>query len=123
MSKNRIHSVLTALPPLMLIIGLYVYYRAEQKQLAGPPILEESVSYAGQYKGTSAVKSFGEEQLFFWVDTEERARGARMTGRQKFDFENLQAPLVIGEPLEVDVAPRVAGSTTYWLVEIRRSGQ
>lgn len=104
----------------MLMIGLYVYYRAEQKQLAGPPILTESISYSGNYKGSSALSSLGKEQLFFWVETDTRARGARMTGRQKHEFDTLEEPLVVGELLTVNAAPRVTGSTTYWVVSVSR---
>lgn len=107
----------------MLMIGLFIYYRAEQKQLAGPPIVEESISYSGQYKGTSAVKSFGDEQLFFWVETATRVKGARITGRQKHEFEHMGEPFVAGEQLAVDAAPRVSGSTTYWVISVNRSGQ
>ncbi len=123
MAKNRIHSVLTSLPPLMLIIGLFFYYPAEQVQLSGPPVMTEQVTIEGLYMGTSTVKSLGEDQLFFWLDTPERARGVRLEAAQMHFLGNLDEPLQVGEPLVLQAAPHVSGSRTYWLLSIARDAR
>jgi len=37
--KNPIHSILTALPILMLVAGLYIYYKGESQQRVGRALL------------------------------------------------------------------------------------
>jgi len=115
--------VLTALPPLMLMAGLWVYYRTEQAQLAGPPLLQEQVSFNGTFKGLSSLRSLGEQQLFFWLETTQRSRGLRIDAQQKQHLENLPEPLTEGEALAIKAAPRVAGSKTYWLLEVMRDDE
>jgi len=115
--------VLTALPPLMLMIGLWVYYRAEQQQHAGAPILAEQIQLQGQYKGMSSLGSLGEQQLFLWLDTAERSRGLRINADQKQTIEQLSLPLEPGDQLSVQVAPRVVDSRIYWLLSISRNGE
>jgi len=49
--KNPIHSILTALPILMLVAGIYFYYRGESQQNEGAPIFEQSELISGIYTG------------------------------------------------------------------------
>lgn len=123
MAKNRIHSVLTALPALMLMIGLYYYYQSERAQLNGPLIIEEAVTLAGEYNGMSELRSGGEGQHFLWLDTSARRRGVRVTGEQSWRLKQLENPLNAGDVLSVTIAPTVSGSKTLWVVEVVRNGQ
>ena len=53
--KNAIHSVLTALPVIMLVAGLYFYYQGESAQSEGTPIIAESRQISGIFTGFSCL--------------------------------------------------------------------
>ncbi|MEE9319263.1 MAG: hypothetical protein V3U76_02345 [Granulosicoccus sp.] len=116
--KNAIHSILTALPILMLLAGLYFYYRNESAQADNAPIRAESVTLTGSFSGMSKVKSGGAGQYFLWIDTDSRSRGARLRSSQ---FEALQS-LQQGDAIKVYMAPSVARSTTFWLWRLEHGG-
>jgi len=116
--KNAIHSILTALPILMLVAGLYFYYRNESAQAESAPIRAESVTLTGSFNGMSKVESGGAGQRFLWIDTDSRMRGARLKPSQ---FEALRS-LQQGDAITVDIAPSVAGSTTFWLWRLEYGG-
>ncbi len=123
MAKSRIHSVLTALPVLMLVAGLYVYHRAEKAQVEGELVLEEQVILTGSYQGMSEVKSLSESRYFFWLNIDNKPRGARIETSQWIALKGLSPALKKGELLQMSAAPRVAGSTTVWVFAIERSGE
>ena len=107
----------------MLVTGLYFYYRAEQAQIKGDLVLGEQVALQGQYKGMSEVKSLSESRYFFWLDHGETSRGARIDAAQWAALKGLNPALQQGEQLQVVAAPRVAGSTTVWVIAIERGGE
>lgn len=117
--KNRIHSVLVALPVLMLVIGLAVYFRGESKQNNGEPVVAEMISRQGLFKSLSEVSGIGTAKHYIWYTDGERARGARVTARQKAQL----AVLNEGDALTLELAPRVAGSTTMWAYRIHHEGK
>lgn len=116
--KNRIHSVLIALPVLMLIIGLAVYFRAESKQNNGEPVLSELVSREGSFKSVSKVSGIGTPKHYLWYTNGETSRGVRITNEQSIELSELSE----GDFLKLDVAPRVAGSNTLWAYKIEHDG-
>lgn len=117
--RNPIHSILTALPVIMLVVGLYFYYKAENAQSAGAPIRAESVFLEGRFNGFSVVKSGISDQHFLWLDTGERVRGIRL----EEDLVYQLSILAKGDPLQLDIAPTVSGSRTQWLWRLVRDGQ
>jgi hypothetical protein len=109
-NRNPIHSILTALPVIMLVVGLYVYYQGESEQSHGAPIRAESVDATGIFTGLSVVNSGGEGRHYLWFEQEGKARGVRVQPAQARLLETLNR----GEPIRLRIAPTVAGSTTFW---------
>lgn len=116
--KNRIHSVLVALPVLMLIIGLVVYFRGESAQINGEPILSELVAREGQFKSVSEVTGIGKSRYYLWYTDGDRARGIRISEQQR----HLLSELTLGDELAVEAAPTVDGSNTFWAYRISHLG-
>lgn len=117
--KNKIHSVLVALPVIMLIIGLTIYFRGESAQNNGVPVVEEMVSREGVFKSISEVSGIGTPKYYLWYTDSERSRGVRITWKQS---ETL-AGIAKGDALKLDLAPRVVGSPTLWAYRIVHDGQ
>lgn len=116
--KNKIHSILTALPVLMLVSGLYFYYRGESAQSAGSPILAESVETHGAYTGTSVVKSGAEGRHYLWFDDGTRVRGVRIRPAQRASLGALEP----GDEIALRLAPTVSGSRTLWAWRVEHAG-
>lgn len=116
-AKSRIQSVLTALPVLMLVAGLYLFYRGESAQSHGAPIRAESVDVRGAFSGLSVVRSGAEGRHYLWFDDGTRARGARIRPVWREALEELSP----GESISLDLAPTVPGSTTLWAWRVRTS--
>lgn len=108
--RNPIQSILTALPVLMLIAGLYIYFKGESEQSHSAPIRVESVDAEGVFTGLSVVKSGSQGRHYLWFEQDGKARGARV---QPLQAEALGA-LTRGESIQVRMAPSVSGSKTYW---------
>jgi len=108
--RNRIHSILTALPVLMLIAGLYYYYSGESAQKNGVPLIEQSVRVSGSFEGLSVVRSGGVGRHYLWFDDGQRRRGARLKARDVPQLASLRP----GDRVELSLAPTVDGSTTLW---------
>ena len=117
--KNPIHSILTALPVIMLVAGLYFYYKAENAQSEGVPIRAESASVEGRFNGFSVVKSGISDQHFLWLETGERVRGIRLEQGLVHELSMLTK----GDQLQLDIAPTVTGSRTQWLFRLVRGGE
>lgn len=108
--KNPIHSVLTALPVIMLIVGLYVYYQGESEQNQGAPIRAESQNVEGVFTGLSVVKSGQQGRHYLWIEEDGSTRGVRI----RPDQVPLMQTLKRGMETELSIAPTVSGSKTYW---------
>lgn len=117
--KNRIHSVLVALPVLMLMVALFVYFRGESAQINGEPVLSELVKYDAQFKSVSTVSGIGKAKHYLWYTVEERARGVRVSERQKAALSHL----TLGDALSLEMAPRVAGSKTLWALSVKHNDE
>ncbi len=117
--RNPIHSILTALPILMLIAGLYIYYRGESEQSHSAPIRVESVNAEGVFTGLSVVNSGSQGRHYLWFEQNGRARGVRVQPRQAQEL----GALTRGESIQVRMAPSVSGSTTYWAWYVEQSGE
>ncbi len=112
--KNRIHSVLVALPVLMLMIGLYVYYSSESAQNNGAPVLSAMETRQGQFKSMSKVSGIGQAKHFVWYFVGEAAKGARVTEAQAHQLSQLKP----GDDLLLELVPRVEGSNTLWVYSL-----
>ena len=119
MAKNRIHSVLTSLPPLMLIIGLIVYYRGEKAQTDGSLIIQESQVVSGHYAGHSVVKGTADGKHYLWLETTTRKRGARINPEYVAVLQGIDK----GDAVTVEMAPTVSGSKTLWVYRVLADGQ
>lgn len=117
--KNPIHSLVTTLPVIMLLAGLWVYYSGESKQRGGEPVLAEMVAVSGLFSGTSEQNSSPGAQRILWVKTPDRLRGGRLDLAQFKVLQQLQK----NQLLEVWMAPRVQGSNTYWVLKVVSDGQ
>ncbi len=116
--KNRIHSVLVALPVLMLMIGLFVYFKAESAQNNGAPILAQLVAREGQFKSLSDVSGIGRAKHYVWYFVGDDAKGARITDEQRVQLSRLKP----GDKLALELAPRVEGSNTLWVYSVSHDG-
>ena len=119
--RSRVYTTVTALPVLMLVGGLALFYRAESVQSGGAPIRAEATVASGVHRGLSVVRTGGRGQHFLWFDDEARGRrGVRVSAAQ----ERLLRPLLeIGDPIVLDVAPTVEGSAVPWVWRVRRDGE
>ncbi len=117
--RNPIHSILTALPVIMLVVGLYFYYQAESDQTTGAPIRAQSIQIQGVFTGLSVVKSGSQGQHFLWLEEHGKPRGVRVQPAQSAALEALTR----GMPLMVNAAPTVPGSGTLWAWYVEQSGR
>jgi len=116
--KNRIHSVLIALPVLMLMIGLFVYFNGERAQNNGTPILSEMVNRTGEFKSVSEVSGIGQPKYYLWYTVDGNSKGVRINAEQKQSLGVLKT----GDELSLELAPRVAGSKTLWAYRLHHDG-
>ena len=118
--KDKIQSVLTALPLLMLIIGVSYYYYSEGKQSDGVMIMEESRRVSGAVDGISKIKALSGNggKFFFWFESEGEKRGARVSQENAEILKALQS----GDAVDVWLAPTVAGSKTMWAYQVQYNG-
>ena len=116
--KNRIHSVLIALPALMLMIGLFVHFRGESAQINGEPVLAELTKRDAQFKSVSEVSGIGKSKFYLWYTLAGSARGVRISEVQKEKLSELEP----GDAISLELVPRVAGSKTMWAYRISQGG-
>ncbi len=117
--RNPIHSILTALPIIMLVVGLYFYYQGESEQSHSAPIRAESVNAEGVFTGLSVVNSGSQGRHYLWFEQDGKARGVRV---QPLQAQELEA-LTRGESIQVRMAPSVSGSTTFWAWYVEQAGE
>jgi len=120
LQRNRTYAVLSALPVLMLLVGLAWSWLGERRQSGGEPIAAQSVTLQGRFDGLTKVGAGGEGRHYLWLQTEERRRGVRVVPREARRLKGLLAP---GEPITIDAAPTVDGSPTRWLWRLQRDGR
>jgi len=117
--RNPIQSILTALPILMLVAGLYIYYQADSAQSHGAPIRIESEELIGTFTGFSVVQSGPEGRHYLWVTENDKSRGVRVQPAQA----KLLATLERDTDIILRAAPTVAGSGTVWVWYVEQNGQ
>lgn len=117
--RNPIHSILSALPVIMLIVGLYFYYQRESEQSHSAPIRAESIDAEGVFTGLSVVKAGNSGgRHYLWFEQDGRSRGVRI---QSVQVAQLQ-PLARDEPFRVRMAPSVSGSKILWVWYVEQHG-
>jgi len=87
--KTRIQAVLTALPILMLMVGLFFHWNGERRQTLGKPIAAEQQSLAGEFDRITP-------------------RGEKATARS----------INAGDSVVLNSAPTVAGSNVLWMMDL-----
>lgn len=112
--RNPLQSIITALPLIMLVTGLYIYYRGESQQTQGAPIGAQSVEFTGTFTGLSATSG----RHYLWVERDGVAKGVRIHEEQVATLEALER----GVDIDMKIAPNVQGSTTYWAWYVEQSG-
>jgi len=114
-TRNPVHAILTALPILMLVAGLYIYYRGESRQSHSAPILAESVETSGTFTGLSATSG----RHYLWLENDGVAKGVRIRTEQVPQLETLVRDM----PVKLKIAPSVHESSTYWVWYVEQSGK
>lgn len=118
-NKNPIHSILTALPIIMLVAGLYYFFQAESDQSHGIPIRAESRDLSGVFTGLSVVKAVSAGRHYLWMEADGKSRGVRIQPEQVNALQSLER----GGQIEIKMAPSVEGSTTYWVWHVEQDGR
>lgn len=113
-SRHPVHALIMALPLLMLMAGFFIYYRGEAEQTLSVPIQAESVEMSGVFTGLSATSN----RHYLWIEREGVAKAIRLQELQVAILDDL----VRGEPVQLQVAPTVHESTTYWVLRVEQSG-
>ncbi len=113
--KDPIHSVITALPVIMLLIGLVFWYQKDSAQRGGPPLISEAVELVGKFNGVSTTQAAGGAQYFIWLKQVDNPKTIRITKSQYAEYRAHE----IGGAVLVTAAPTVSGSDTLWVVDIK----
>ena len=118
--KNKIHSILTALPLLMVIIGVTYYTLGEKRQAESELVMTESSQHDVVVDGLSVLKSVTGKggKYYFWFLLDGDKRGARVS---EADSEYLEH-LTTGQQVVVSLAPTVPGSHIKWLYQVHHEG-
>lgn len=112
--RNPLQSIITALPLIMLVAGLYIYYRGESQQTHGAPIGAQSIEYNGTFTGLSVTSG----RHYLWVERDDVAKGVRVHEAQVAKLESLER----GVEVVMKIAPNVEGSNTYWAWYVEQAG-
>ena len=112
--KDPIHSVITALPIIMLLIGLVFWYQKESAQRDGPPLISEAVELVGEFNGVSTTQAAGGAQFFMWLMQNEIPKTIRITKDQYAEYQQQ----TVGEAVSITAAPTVSGSSILWVVDV-----
>ena len=118
--KKKIHSELTALPLLMVIIGVIYYTLGEKRQAESELVMSESSQHDVVVDGLSVLKSVSGKggKYYFWFQLDGDKRGARVS---EADSEYLEH-LTTGQQVIVSIAPTVPGSHVKWLYQVHHEG-
>lgn len=111
-TRNPVHAVVTALPLIMLAIGLFIYFYTESRQNQSAPLRAESIELSGTFTGMSETSG----RHYLWVDIDGVAKGIRIQPHQLQLLESL----VRGEAVQLQAAPRLSGSRTYWVLQVEQ---
>ena len=114
-SRNPVHSIITALPIIMLVAGLSLYFYNESQQTRQSPIASESVDVSGIFTGLSHTSS----RDYLWVEIDGVAKGIRVPSESVKTLESLER----GSVIDVSMAPRISQSKTYWAWRISQSDE
>ena len=112
--KDKIHSVITALPIIMLLIGLAFWYQKENAQQSGLTLLAESAELVGEFNGVSTAQSAGGGQFFLWLMQDGKPKTLRITSEQYDEYRKQE----VGDAVVITAAPTVSGSSTLWVVGV-----
>lgn len=112
--KDPIHSVLTALPVLMLLIGLAFWYLKDRAQHSSPPLVKEAIELLGEFNGVSTTLSVSGTQYFVWLLQSENQKTIRITKDQYALYREQD----VGTAVSITAAPTVSGSDILWVVDI-----
>ena len=118
MRSDRIYSLLSAFPAMMLIGGLIYYYSNQSAETSGELIKERTTELVGTFKGFSNVSPNSINSSYLWIKTSTRDRGARLMDKQIDKLLSLSE----GDDLRFLVAPRVEGSKTLWGYRVESEG-
>lgn len=129
--RSMLHSLLTSLPILMLLAGLWVFYRNEGAQTEAGPLRDASVQWEGVYLGVSQVRAAGTGRHYLWLlpaaegaspelAADSERRGFRVLLEQA---ALLRQQLAVDTRVVVDAAPTVEGSQTLWLWRLSVDGE
>lgn len=114
-SRNPVHSIITALPVIMMVTGLYFYFKGEAQQTQSMPIRSESVDISGIFTGLSQTSG----RHYLWLDVEGVAKGVRI----KSDQLDALVSLVRDAQIDIKMAPTVHESRTFWVWHVEQSGK
>lgn len=117
--RNPIQSILTALPVIMLVAGLYIYYSNESEQANNAPIFSETIETNGIFTGLSVIKSGAQGRHYLWFVENGASRGVRVKPSQARTLQVLKR----GESITLKLAPTVSESKTYWAWYVEQAGQ
>ena len=114
--RTRMQAVLTALPVLMLLVGLFYHWNKEKQQVQGSPIEASHQWLEGAYDRITPRTDKTGGKHYLWLRASERTRPIRITYEQKQwllseNFSN-------GDSLTIKAAPTVEGSSVLWLIEV-----
>ncbi len=112
--KDKIHSVVTALPVIMLVAGLIYWYANGKNQRMMPPIQAEAVTLAGTFDGVAKEGNAGKEKYYFSLLQEGEPKSLRITSAQHEAFVDGAK----GSAIEVIAAPTVSGASTLWVMSV-----
>lgn len=112
--KNPIYSVITALPVIMLLIGLVFWYQSDNAQQSGQPIAAESVTLKGQFNGVSKASGAGDGQFFYWLLQDGTPKTLRISPAQYAQYGQAE----LGQAVSITAAPTISGSSTLWVLDV-----
>ena len=111
MRSDRYYALLSSLPAMMLVAGLAFYFNRQSAELDGELVLEELIELSGVYEGVSSVSPGNHDSFLLWIDTGNRKRAIKVLAAEVGPFREM----LKGEVLQIQAAPRVAGSRSLWL--------
>lgn len=112
--KDKVHSVITALPVIMLLVGLIYWYANGKNQRMMPPIEAEAVSLVGVFDGVTKDGVASKEKYYLSLLQDGAPTSLRITSAQHEAFSDGAR----GSAIAVVAAPTVSGASTLWILSI-----